>query len=273
MRTSKRIGLTLIELLVVIAIIGVLAALLLAAISAVRARALRIECFNNLRQQGLALQEYVADNRAYPLVFNDATGEFWNGPLLKELSMQRLTNVELHYRPSGVFRCPAVRPRTDKIPGGLLANSHDYGYNGYGLSPVDHPNKDPGSLGLGGQTKYTNTTPLSVVLPSVRASDVVSPSDMIALGDGFSGSKGVILDLSGLFSRNYDWDNYFNKDYLNYPAITKQSYSRHRGRANVFFCDGHVATLTMKFLFEDTNDAALVVWNRDHNPHRELLPP
>jgi len=273
MRTSKRVGLTLIELLVVITIIGVLAALLLAGLSAVKARALRIECVNNLRQQGLALQEYVTDNHAYPLIFNDATGEFWNAPLWKELGMQRPTNVELHYRPSGVFRCPAVTPRIDKIPGGLLANSRDYGYNGYGLSRVDLPHPDPDSFGLGGQTKYTNTTHLPVVLPSVRTSDVVSPSDMIALGDGFSGSKGVILDLSGLFSRNYDWDNYFNKDYLNYPAITKQSYSRHRSRANVTFCDGHAATLTLTFLFEDTNDDALIMWNRDHNPHRELLPP
>jgi prepilin-type N-terminal cleavage/methylation domain-containing protein len=82
MRTSKRAGLTLIELLVVIAIIGVLAALLLAAVSAVKVRALRIQCVNNLRQQVLALQEYVTDNHAYPLAFNLATGDFWNGLLM-----------------------------------------------------------------------------------------------------------------------------------------------------------------------------------------------
>jgi prepilin-type processing-associated H-X9-DG protein len=185
--------------------------------------------------------------------------------------MQRPTNADQHYRPSGVFLCPAVIPRIDKIPGGLLANSDDYGYNCFGLSAIGSPNKDLGSLGLGGHTKPASDdsyTPLPV-----RAIDVVSPVEMIALGDGFSGSKGVILDLALTLSRNFDWDHYFNKDYLNYPDITKQCYARHQGKANMAFCDGHVATLTMKFLFEDTNDDALVVWNRDHNPHRELLPP
>jgi hypothetical protein len=27
----------------------------------------------------------------------------------------------------------------------------------------------------------------------------------------------------------------------------------------------------LQFLFEDTSDAALVRWNRDHQPHRERL--
>ncbi|WP_160164578.1 H-X9-DG-CTERM domain-containing protein [Pedosphaera parvula] len=45
--------------------------------------------------------------------------------------------------------------------------------------------------------------------------------------------------------------------------------TRHHGKANVVFCDGHVESPTLKFLFEDTSDAALVRWNRDHQPHRE----
>ena len=44
------------------------------------------------------------------------------------------------------------------------------------------------------------------------------------------------------------------------------------GKANVVFCDGHVESPTLKFLFEDTSDAALVRWNLDHLPHREKLP-
>ncbi len=47
--------------------------------------------------------------------------------------------------------------------------------------------------------------------------------------------------------------------------------ARHHGKASVVFCDGHVETPTLKFLFEDTSDAALVRWNRDHLPHRERL--
>ena len=44
-------------------------------------------------------------------------------------------------------------------------------------------------------------------------------------------------------------------------------------KANVVFCDGHVESPTLKFLFEDTSDDALRRWNRDHLPHREKLPP
>jgi prepilin-type processing-associated H-X9-DG protein len=43
------------------------------------------------------------------------------------------------------------------------------------------------------------------------------------------------------------------------------------GKANVVFCDGHVESPTLAFLFTDTSDAALSRWNRDHQSHRELL--
>jgi prepilin-type N-terminal cleavage/methylation domain-containing protein/prepilin-type processing-associated H-X9-DG protein len=59
-------GFTLIELMVVLAIIGVLLALLLAAIQRAREAASRAACLSNLRQVGLALQHFHDDNRAFP---------------------------------------------------------------------------------------------------------------------------------------------------------------------------------------------------------------
>lgn len=76
---------------------------------------------------------------------------------------------------------------------------------------------------------------------------------MMAIGDSFDGRMA--------FDRNLSRMNKYG------------NLNRHQGRANVVFCDGHVESPTLKFLFTDTSDEALSRWNRDHLPHREKLPP
>ena len=96
-----RRGFTLIELLVVIAIIAVLVALLLPAVQQAREAARRGQCKNNLKQTGLALQNYHGSRNTFPPGYvstfdssgNDTgPGWGWAAMILPEMEQTPLQN-------------------------------------------------------------------------------------------------------------------------------------------------------------------------------------
>ena len=262
-------ALTLTELLVVIAIIAILAALLLTAISQAKTKALRIQCANNVRQLGIGLRAFVTDYNCYPLrsnpgfarsgAYSEHNTIWMTGIELAELSpTATTTNREtfLKVYGSGIWKCPAANKPANWPP-----NNGDvsYGYTAYGVtkSPTaDNP------MGLGGHHGWGGADGTA---PPVMESDVANSAEMMAIADGFVGGDGIILDGVWDFSRTQNVPEKLES--------TKRSNARHQGKANVVFCDGHVESPTLQFLFEDTSDAALVRWNRDHLPHREKLSP
>ena len=101
-RRAHHGGFTLIELLVVISIIGLLIALLLPAVQAAREAARRAQCVNNLKQIGLALQNYHGSVGAFPPGYvsnfdpggtDTGPGWGWAAMILPQLEQANLSNA------------------------------------------------------------------------------------------------------------------------------------------------------------------------------------
>ncbi len=256
------------ELLVVIAIIAILLVLLLPTLSRSMQRAKQIQCVNNVRQLGQALQEYIGENHRYPL-FQDATittsntlhnAETWIIILGRQLDLDKKRDT--NFWKKGVWHCPSSNLE-NKMP------DASYGYNAFGLGT------NTLSTGLGGTFGFFHTVPVTIgqhvrnwpaTKPAVTDSEVVAPSEMIAIGDGYSGNSKALY-----FGESTLWRQYTIIGNDSFETTVNDK--RHQSKANVVFCDGHVESPTLNFLFEDTSDAALVRWNRDHLPHREKLAP
>lgn len=251
MPRTKRYGFTLTELLVVIAIIGILAALLLPVLAQSKRKAQQIQCVGNLHQQGLALQSFVADNHAYPSFYGGTNSEnsgTWKMQL--EHGGFGISKPPPAFFAEGVWRCPSARWVPWKTPWHTPGRPTDYyGYNVFGVDPTINLNSTfTDALGLHG--RYISR---SEMFAPVGESEVASPSGMMAIGDSLGG---------GLF---------FSRGDLKLFEKIGFASSRHQGKANVLFCDGHVESPKLQFLFKDTSDEALSRWNRDHLPHRDRL--
>ncbi|MBI4556891.1 MAG: DUF1559 domain-containing protein [Candidatus Hydrogenedentes bacterium] len=175
MRTlrDRRAGMTLVELLVVIAIIGILAALLLPALSRARESAERASCTNNLRQIGMAFEMYLLEHKdTYPAAQDPVSMSpfywLWMGRGWRLLLTPYIPGDKNN---PGVFFCPSD-PRSVQL----------YESTSYGYSMAFYHSSEQ----IDTTTSYTATFQSPMPTIPQRATNVRNPSKKILVGEWFA---------------------------------------------------------------------------------------
>jgi len=234
MRPRHSRAFTLIELLVVIAIIAVLIALLLPAVQAAREAARRIQCTNNFKQMGLAMQNYHDGLGGFPIGrmgigYNYAPQRgqrrTWAFSILPYLEQGNLFNAinfsQQFYEPPNttviriplkVFQCPSDSPSIQEPDtpyprgkGNMAANwgnTHFYqdegGHAGSGGNPFAGPVGPPVAF-TGAPFKGNKST--SLVEMTDGTSNTVLVGEVIM---GFNSGGGLYDHRGDIFNDDYN---------------------------------------------------------------------
>lgn len=250
-------GFTIIELLVLIGIVAILVALLLTSLSSAKTVSKKVACASVLKNYGQTLTLFTSDSGVYPLVSNLDGENYPEHKALWYLSLLATLGVTANTASNaGMWYCPAVGDRASA----RISRDSDtektfvnYGYNGFGV--MGDGGKAP--LGLGGHAE----TGLG---PPVKVAEVTNPAGMIAVGDGFVGGKGQVIDGAHIVGIQFNFKTPFGDG-------TRRAMRRHGGELNVVFCDGHVEGVDLKKIYFDHDPALLQRLNRDNAPHLDRL--
>jgi len=220
-RRQARSAFTLIELLVVIAVVGLLAAIVMGAMPAALAAAGSAACRSNLRQLAAANLAYAGDHGRFVAAASDMGGVNsirWHGVREGKVFNGAKGPLAPYLGGGGaskwVRRCPGFQPEAD----GFEASCGGYGYNALGVgSEVCLPDGGDGTQ------------------VGMRPQMIASPATTVMFADAAylkgSGKRAKLIEYS------FAEPPRFASGGTPWPTI----HFRHRGRANVAWCDGHVS--------------------------------
>jgi prepilin-type N-terminal cleavage/methylation domain-containing protein/prepilin-type processing-associated H-X9-DG protein len=173
---NKGGGFTLVEMLAVIAIVGILAALLLPALSQTKAKAQRIQCVSNLKQTGVAFHTFLHDhNDRFPMQLSTNYG----GSLeFLQASYQVGGNFYFGYRHFQALSNELNSPKVLACPADMarVAAENFSDFNNRNLSYFVGANADyskPNSI-LAGDRNVTNASAGSRTLMRLDANTVIN---------------------------------------------------------------------------------------------------
>ncbi len=239
---AKKRAFTLIELLIVVAIIGLLAAILFPAFNRVRALGRRTTCASNLKQIGIALEQYAQDYRSYPVM--DAAGTMGStganpGGLLKDSHCGAWPDKVLPYLKSEkVFECPS-NPSNRYQPGCPLPDysDPDHVINFRGAYAFNMPNA---SYSCDAADACSTTLSFRQGASPVRYR---RPSSTILVIDKTDQNGG---GLGGFVSPGYTQPPPQDVTMLQNYGVP----NRHEGGPNALFADGHVKWMSLDSLLK-----------------------
>jgi prepilin-type N-terminal cleavage/methylation domain-containing protein/prepilin-type processing-associated H-X9-DG protein len=183
-RTRERGGFTLIELLVVIAIIAILIGLLVPAVQKVREAAAWTKCMNNLKQIGVALQNYHDVNHKFPTVQDSTWSISWMVMILPYIEQG---NAYRTFYPNGLNGSPSYDANGDGIiihtylcPNETRDGTMYTGWGGTGYGLTDY-------VAVAGVDDYINTNAqMGIINNNLTYKGVIMPVRMTSIIDGTS---------------------------------------------------------------------------------------